>query len=336
MQDVMIGFCHKKDVEIKEVNQTLGWQISQFNIPELWKTTEGDGVKVAVLDTGVHKSHKDLTIKKALDFLNGAKGTEIDYIPTAGHGTHVCGIIAANNDDYGVVGVAPGVDLYSCRVLSDEGSGGWGDMMDAIDWCITNKMDVINMSLGGGNPGDTVYRKIREAYDSNIAIVCAGGNDGFTHGYLNFPSIYDETIAVAATTSTMNRANFSSVGSNIDIGAPGQDILSTIPGGAYSLYSGTSMAAPFISGLVALIIAKHRIYGGTTPINNVEDIRNHLTKVATDAYFDGQDMYLGNGIVNPRLSMELDQAEKSKDKSKSMFGNSKYSHGIVKNWNDKY
>lgn len=346
--EVCFGFCAQKQVRLADVSQTLGWQISQFNIPELWTETRGEGVKVAVIDTGVDSSHPDLTFTGTFDFVGAANGTPISYIPTVGHGTHVSGIIAAQNNDFGIVGVAPFASLYSCRVLSDDGYGSWYDIVKALDWCITNHIDVVNMSLGGDNPGEEVYLKFREVYDAGITIVCAGGNDSWDYGYLSFPAIYNETIAVAATNASMTRAWFSSVGSNIDIGAPGENIVSCTPGNTYASYSGTSMATPFVSGVVALMISKHRKYGGNTPIKTVEDVRSHLNGVADDVDFKGQDIYLGYGIIDPHSSVDSVHPEAAEslyvadgqysnyDKTgMNIYGNSTFAHGIIYNWNDK-
>jgi len=123
---------------------------------------------------------------------------------------------------------------------------------------------------------------------------------------LSFPGIYNETIGVASLSSNMERSWFSSIGANIDLAAPGHLILSTTPKNTYTTLSGTSMATPFVTGLVALLIAKHRTSGGNTPINNVEDVRNHLIKTAGDIDYQGQDSYTGHGIVSPLASLNYD------------------------------
>jgi subtilisin family serine protease len=205
-----------------------------------------------------------------------------------------------------MVGVAPECDIYVCRVLDENGSGSFSDIMDALDWCVANGMDVINMSLGSGVDFQGFYTKIRTVYDAKIPIVCAAGNSAWETGYLSFPAVYNETIAIASLNQTLTKSSFSSVGGNIDVAAPGENILSCSPGNTYRLLSGTSMATPFVTGLVALIISKHRTLGGSTPINGPEDIREHLNKTATDLDFSGRDNYTGYGIINPLSSLNYE------------------------------
>ena len=312
MKNLNIGHLEQKDhvnLETLADSQKLGWQINSYKFPEIWKETKGENVKVAVLDTAVDINHPDLNIKGGYDFVNDNELST--SIPAHGHGTHVCGIIGASDNDKGIIGVAPDCELYSCVVLGDDGSGSYSWIMNALDWCIENKMDVINMSLGGGGDFEEFYDKVRKVYDVNIPIVAAAGNSNWETGYLDFPATYNETIAVASINKYMERSSFSSIGSNIDIAAPGSDILSTTPDNSYSIYSGTSMATPFVTGLIALMIAKHRTQESNTPINNVEDVRKHLIKTAKDTDFEGQDSYTGYGLINPFGIINYEDAESS-------------------------
>ncbi len=283
--------------------QTLGWQISSFNFPSIWSATKGKGIKVAVIDTAVDLNHPDIKIEGGWDFVKNAALSKIS--PKIGHGTHVCGIIGAKDNGLGIVGVAPECSLYNLAVLDENGSGSYANIIKALDWCIKNKMDIINMSLGGGGDSLEFYKAIRRVYDANIPMICAGGNGAWETGYLDFPGTYNETISVAAVNPNFSRATFSSIGPNIDIAAPGVDIVSCTPNNTYSSYSGTSMATPFVAGLVALLLAKHRIGGGTTPVDTVEHVREHLIKVAKDVDFKGQDNYTGYGIINPTGTIDF-------------------------------
>lgn len=297
------------NIGISATSQTLGWHIRQLNIPTLWSETKGKGVKVAVIDTAVDSTHPDLKIEGGFDFIRNAPLS--NAIPQIGHGTHVCGIIGAKDNSFGTVGIAPECSLYSLVVLSEQGDGDYPTIIKALDWCIANKMDVINMSMGGGSDTPEFYAAIRRVYDAKIPIICAGGNEAWDTGYIDFPGTYDETISVAAIGPDFTRASFSSIGPNLDVAAPGVDILSTIPQNSYALYSGTSMAAPFVTGLVALIIAKHRLSGGSTPLNNVEDVRDHLIKVAKDVDYKGRDSFLGYGLINPNASLDFENQPES-------------------------
>lgn len=307
MQNLLkIGQLTTQTVDIKAVSkaQTLGWQISSFNFPAIWAESKGKGIKVAVIDTAVDLSHPDIKIEGGWDFVKNAPLSKT--VPKQGHGTHVCGIIGAKDNTIGIVGVAPECSLYSLVVLDDTGSGSYANIIKALDWCIVNKMDVINMSLGGGGDTPEFYSAIRRVYDAKIPMICAGGNGNWETGYLDFPGTYDETIAVAAVNENFTRATFSSIGPNIDVAAPGVNILSCTPNNTYSIYSGTSMATPFVTGLVAIMLAKHRLSGGSTPINNVEDVRQHLIKVCKDVDYIGRDSFTGYGIINPVGSVDFE------------------------------
>jgi len=298
----------KRAVEVKAGSQTTGWHINKYRFPKIWSKTQGESVKVAVIDTAIDVNHPDLQIHGGYDFVNNT-GLRTDA-PLHGHGTHVAGIIGAKNNNLGIVGVAPKCKLYSLAVLNDQGSGSYGNIIRALDWCIENGMDVVNMSLGGGGDSKALYEAVRRVYDAGITMVCAAGNSAWERGYLDFPGTYNETMAIAAIKQNMQRAEFSSIGPNIDICAPGYEIVSTTPSNTYSAYSGTSMASPFVAGLVALMISKHRSLGGRTPISGPKDVRDHLTKVAHDVSFDGQDNYTGYGLVNPLKSLYLTDRHK--------------------------
>lgn len=336
MIKAQVGFVDVQDSDVRIASQSLGWQIQNYNFPDIWMNTQGEDVKVAIIDTGIDPLHEDLQVEAALDFVGSANGDLLDPETTLEpHGTHVAGIVGARNNEKGVVGVAPKCKLYSCRVFPIGSGASLNDIIKALQWCIDNKMDVVNMSLGALGTTDGFYQVIRAAYDVGLPIVCAAGNDGWSIQYLQYPANFDETISVAAFNSSMTRASFSSIGANIDIAAPGEGIHSTIPDNGYAIMSGTSMAAPFVTGLVALIISKHRKLGGKTPVNNVEDIRNHLTKIAFDVDFEGQDLYLGHGLINPVSSLGLvDQEIKKQNSYIGVYGGSQFKAGIIGSWND--
>lgn len=328
-----IGTLTTQNVNIKAIStkQNLGWQISAFNFPSIWLQTKGKGIKVAVIDTAVDLNHPDIKIEGGWDFVKNVPLSKLT--PIQGHGTHVCGIIGARDNGFGIIGVAPECSLYSLVALDDTGSGSYNTIIRALDWCISNKMDVINMSIGGGSDTPEFYQAIRRVYDANIPMICAGGNGSWDTGYLDFPGTYNETISVAAVNENFTRASFSSIGPNIDVAAPGVNILSCTPNNTYSIYSGTSMASPFVTGLVAIMIAKHRIFGGTTPLNNVEDVRNHLIKVARDVDYKGQDNYTGYGIINPTSSMDYDAQPQTPTLIESNFLLSNFMMKLSKEYN---
>lgn len=246
----------------------IGWGLQALNVPDLWKQTKGSGVKVGIVDTGVDLTHPDLVdgIVASADFTG--KGTAQDG---DGHGTHVAGIIGARGISGGTVGAAPECQLYIAKALGDDGSGDYGAITEALEWCIQQKVDVINMSLGGPQDDYRLHDAIRTAVNQGIVVVCAAGNDGVDAiDDVDYPGRYDEAIAVGALDPQLHLASYSSVGPEVDILAPGSQVYSTYPGGNYALLSGTSMATPFVSGVVALAIAKAKIDG--KPITGMRDL----------------------------------------------------------------
>ncbi len=220
----------------------------------------GAGVKVAVIDTGIDCTHPDLSPNCvwAANFVKGSKKTD-----EFGHGTHVAGIIAARDNGFGVIGVAPEATLYAVKVLDANGSGSWSAVASGIVWAVQNGMHVINMSLGGTSSSQAVADAVTAAWNAGILIVSAAGNSGCCDTVL-YPAKYPETMAVAAVDQNDQRATFSSTGPELDVAAPGVAILSTVPTGScklcdpsgYRTLSGTSMATPHVAGTGALLISR--------------------------------------------------------------------------------
>lgn len=229
--------------------QEIPWGISRVNAQAAWDYTAGDGVKVVVIDTGVDYNHPDLApnYKGGYNAITG----ENDPMDDQGHGTHVAGTIAAVKDGSGVAGVAPGSDLYAVKVLDKNGSGQYSWIIAGIEWAIENKMQVINMSLGGGGDLEAMKQVIEEADKAGITVVCAAGNDS---GPVNYPAKYPQSIAVSASDSSDKIAYFSSRGPEIEVIAPGVGIYSTRKSGGHVSLSGTSMASPHVAGLAAIAI----------------------------------------------------------------------------------
>jgi subtilisin family serine protease len=277
--------------------ETVDWGLKMLGIPSFWRQTEGEGIKVAVFDTGVDYRHPDLrnAIASSRDFT----GSDTGVADTAGHGTHVAGIIAARRNNRGIIGVAPACDLYSAKVLGDNGHGNWKRISKAIDWAIEKKVDIISMSLGAPRAPSGVGKAIDRAIDKGIIVICAAGNDGSRLDSVNYPAKYPLTVAVGAINRKKRLARYSSIGPQVDIVAPGDRIHSTWLGGGYAVISGTSMAAPFVTGIAALMLSKHRQYGGKTPINNQHDFISHLRKTAIDLGPAGHDHQFGYGLINP-------------------------------------
>ena len=281
------------------LSQSQGWQVKQLNVPETWKITEGEGIKVMVIDTGYTK-HPDLAgamlRKNSKSFLKSEK--QVDDLN--GHSTHVCGIIGARNNDIGMVGVAPKCDICTAKVLGENGSGSFQSIVDALHYAIKIKPDVINMSLGSHHYDVRMHYAIRELYKLNIPIIAAAGNDSSGNA-VNYPAKYGEVICVTAYDKNGNPARFNSTGPEAEFSAPGVDIYSTYLNNRYAKLSGTSMATPFVAGVVALLIAKHRKQEAETGENDcktIEQIREHLIKYADDKGVVGRDDTWGYGVID--------------------------------------
>ena len=261
------------------------------SLPSVWWETQGGGIKVAVLDTGVDIDHPDLggAVVGDQDFT----GDGIEDVN--GHGTHVAGIIAARLNSVGFVGVAPRADLLIGKVLNNQGRGSFSAIAEGIDWAVGEGADIISMSLGGPVSDNALYRSIHTALANGRIVVCAAGNDGslFSNS-IGYPGREGGVISVGAHDRNGNPAGFSSRGGEVDLMAPGTDIWSSYRNGGYAKLSGTSMATPFVSGICALILAKHRADGnnGRIPIFNCEDMYQHLLRTTSHpGYHDNASGY---------------------------------------------
>jgi len=260
---------------------------------------KGTGVKVAVLDTGIDYTHPDLdsNVVGGWDFVNNDNDPQDDN----GHGTHVAGTIGAKDNDFGVVGVAPEVQLYAVKVLNASGSGSWSGIISGLQWCVKNGIQVTNNSYGAtSDPGSTVRNAYDNAAAAGIVIVASAGNSGNSSGSgdsVSYPAAFGSVIAVSATDFSDQRASWSSTGPNVELAAPGVSIYSTIPGGGYGTKSGTSMACPHVVGTAALVIgAGAGDWNGNGIIG--DDVRMLLDSSAFDLGTTGGDTWYGYGLVD--------------------------------------
>jgi len=266
----------------------------------------GLGVKVAVLDSGIDYNHPELIGAYAggYDFVNN----DNDPLDDNKHGTHVSGTIAAANDDIGMVGVAPGVQLYALKVLGSTGSGSFSDVIAAMQWCVDNGIQVTSNSYGSSkNPGGAVQAAFDNAAAAGIISCAAAGNSGNPKGKGNnigYPARYASVVAVTATDQSNERPSFSSTGDEAEIAAPGVTINSTLLGGGYIEFNGTSMSTPHVAGTAALIIAAG-IADANGDGNINDEVRLRLQETATDLGASGRDPLFGFGLVNAAAAADL-------------------------------
>lgn len=256
-------------LDIKKQGQEIPWGVKKISAPTVWEDTRGQGVKVGIIDTGVDLSHPDLkdNIRKTAGVLECQ-----NIIDDNGHGTHVAGTIAALDNDIGVVGAAPKVEIYAVKAFSKSGRGNISDVIEALNWCVENKVQVINMSFGFKKSA-ALERAIKEVYKQNIVLVAASGNSGGNDSVM-YPAKYPEVIAVAASNASDKVAWFSSGGTEVDVMSPGAGIFSTYKNGKYKSMSGTSMACPHVTAACALILSKSSL--------NPEGVREMLIKTSKD------------------------------------------------------
>ncbi len=277
--------------------ETMDWGLELLNIPSLWRQSKGEGVRVAVLDTGAALTHPDLknAILSAKDF-TGSRAGPSDII---GHGSHVAGIIAARENSSGVIGIAPLCQLLIGKVLGDSGAGSAPWIAKGIYWAIEKKAHIISMSLGSPVEIPLIHEAIKEAIKAGIFIVAAAGNEGPTIDTIGYPAKWPEVISVGSIDRRRQISSFSSRGDRVDICAPGDQILSCYPPTGLAKLSGTSMAAPFVSGVVALKISRQMKFPNGEPINTQQELLKVLRESATDAGAKGRDPNYGYGIIDP-------------------------------------
>ena len=277
------------------VEETLPWGVDRIDAEVVHAAAnKGTGVKIAIIDTGIGP-HPDLLVQDGHRYLNSGEISDSNYADDNGHGTHCAGIAAAQDNDFGVIGVAPEASLYAVKVLDSSGSGYYGDIIAGIEWCIANGIQVISMSLGGSTTSTDLENICNSAYyDHGIIVVAAAGNSGNRPGAgdnINYPAKYDSVIAVAATDQNDSRAKWSSTGLAAELSAPGVNIYSTYLNNGYATASGTSMACPHVSGTVALVKAAN------SSMTNVQ-VRERLQITADDLGATGWDEKYGYGLVD--------------------------------------
>ena len=263
--------------------------------PQAWRYSTGSGVRVAVVDTGIAPRHRDLRVHGGVSYVPRVRSWADDN----GHGTHVAGTIAAPRNNVGVAGVAPQARLYAVKVLDRQGRGSTSAVLNGLTWCYRARMHVVNLSLGSlatthstGNYSRAYERAGRLLRQRGILPVAAAGNSGATRQpFVGNPARCPSFMAVAAVDCKRRRARFSSYGPQVEISAPGVGVVSTYPPNRYHPLSGTSMAAPHVAGVAALVKRRY-------PNMHGDRIRTHILRTATDLGVPGRDWLFGYGLVN--------------------------------------
>lgn len=274
----------------------VNWGMDVFGVAKLRSITDGSGIKLGVVDTGIDRSHPILqNCAGAKDFTGSGSG----FNDRNGHGTHCSGTVFGTDPR---IGVAPGATGYHGKGLGDSGSGGNG-LIAAIEWCIEQGCTVVSNSWGGGGQSQSWEVSFRKWAEAGIWLIFAGGNSGPNTSDSDWPGRSENLLNVAALNSNLTPASFSSAGSKLDTSGPGVNIWSARPGGGFQQMSGTSMATPFVAGLLGLYRRALELKG--LPIPNVYELRKKLFSRSTDTHTPGDDRRTGPGWVTPVL-LELD------------------------------
>ncbi|MES1036273.1 S8 family serine peptidase [Bacillus pumilus] len=298
-QDPNIAYV-SKNIKVKLASSTMkqtaaatgqnflvqqSYNLQKLNVKQAIKEgVTGKNVKVAVLDTGI-SPHEDLKVSGGKSFVKYTTSYKDDQ----GHGTHVAGTIGALNNDYGTVGVASGAKLYAVKVLDKKGEGDLYSLLRGIDWAISNKMDIMNLSLSFEDNIPILQSAVDAAYKKGLLVVAASGNDG-KKNFISYPAAYNSVIAVSATNEKDKLVSLSNTGKGIEFSAPGEKVISTYLKNEYWYATGTSQAAPHVTGMLALLKQLH-------PKKTNVQLRTLLRSYTVDLGAKGKDPQFGYGRV---------------------------------------
>lgn len=279
--------------------QTAGWGQKAMRMDQLPANFRGQGTRVAVIDSGVATTHDCLKgVRAGFDIVNKKTSPDTWNDDTLGHGTHCCGIIGAADLPFGIRGFAPAAEIHACKLFP---GGQVSQLIDALEYCIEQQIDVVNLSLGGAEPSEALEQQLQRAKRAGVACIVAAGNSG---GPVQYPASSPNVLAVAAigklnefppdsyhaqTISTDVDANgfftasFSCYGPQVAVCAPGVAIVSTVPANNYAAWDGTSMAAPHITGLAALVLAHHPDFQGPYRMRNAERVERLFQHIRASA-----------------------------------------------------
>ena len=274
--------------------QQLTWGQRAMRLDQLPNTYRGQGIKIAVVDSGCANSHQDLTqVSHGQDIVNKATAATSWNIDTIAHGSHCTGVIAGLDSATGIRGFAPDAEIHACKLFP---GGQISQLIEALEYCIEHQIDVVNLSLGGAEPSEALEQQIVRARRAGVACIVAAGNSG---GPVQYPGSSPNVLTVAAIgrinefpadsyhTQTLTpqvdangffSARFSCFGPEVAVCAPGVAITSSVPDNNFAAWDGTSMAAPHVTGLAALVLAHHPDFRGAGQARSAERVE-HLFQI---------------------------------------------------------
>lgn len=313
---VQPNYIYHINLEPNDSNYSLQWALPKINANKAWNITTGrEDIVIAVIDTGVKWNHPDLNDSiwinedeipdnnidddgngyvddvRGYNFVKGDYEThnaKNDPMDNNGHGTHVAGIIASEMNDEGVVGICPSCKIMALRAADDSGDLVTVDVVDAVNYAIDNGARIISMSFGGNEFDNLFNETLSEAYNEGIILVASAGNDG--EDRVAYPANYSFVIAVGNTKTNDKLSSNSNYGKEVEIAAPGIDIYSTYLNDGYDYMSGTSMACPYVSGSIGLILSYFLDINKEINQNEIINVLN-LTGVDINYHFKRIDIY---------------------------------------------
>ncbi|MDX2679943.1 S8 family peptidase [Streptomyces sp. NY05-11A] len=306
--------------------QVRGWGLAAMGLDQIPPNYRGQGVKVAIIDSGCAAEHPDLSARLGggVDLIDGEESGQwtVDVI---GHGTHCAGVVASSDNAVGVFGIVPEAEVHVCKVFP---GGRYSGIIEALGYCVQNSIDVVNLSMGSDEPSALLSQAIDQARQAGVACIVAAGNSG---GRVQYPGRLPSVLTVAAlgklgqfpedtfhAQQVMGQpdqrgffsAAFTCYGPEVDVCAPGVAILSTVPERGYAVWDGTSMATPHVTGLAALVLAHHPDFrnGYQERDGRRVDRLFELIKSSCDPMDFGDPARSGAGLPNAARALALSAA----------------------------
>lgn len=309
------------------LQQQLTWGQRAMRVDQLPPTYRGQGVKVAVIDSGCANGHQDLShVSRGYDIVNKAVDRNTWNIDSIAHGSHCTGVIAGLDSASGIRGFAPDAEIHACKLFP---GGQVSQLIDALEYCIEQQIDVVNLSLGGAEPSEALEQQILRARQAGVACIVAAGNSG---GAVQYPGSSPNVLTVAAigrinefpsdsyhtqTQTSLVDANgffsarFTCFGPEIAVCAPGVAITSSVPDNSFAAWDGTSMATPHVTGLAALILAHHPDFRGTGQLRSAERVERlfQIVKQSCQPLMLGDQRRTGFGLPDALRAVAIAPAQ---------------------------
>jgi subtilisin family serine protease len=300
---------------------TVGWGQRAMRMDKLPPELRGRGVKIAVIDSGVATSHANLKgIGPGFDIIDKDTDPNAWNQDALGHGSHCSGVIGGGDPTFGIRGFAPEAEIHVCKLFP---GGQVSQLIEALEYCIEHEIDVVNLSLGGSEPSEALEQQILRAKRFGVACIAAAGNSGDA---VQYPASSPNVLAVAAIgkagefppdsyhTETMNgdadgegffTARFSCHGPRVDVCAPGVAIVSSVPPNNFAAWDGTSMAAPHVTGLAALVLAHHPAFQGPGRAPNADRVERlfQVIRMSSRRVTLGEQGRIGYGMPDALVAL---------------------------------